>query len=217
MSLLDNTPRETTLEAGGFVKGVAVAMVTQNSNPNGESAPSAFAVKVRYPWHEQEGNSYWARIAVPMAGDGRGTYFLPEVGDEVLVAFERGDLRFPYVIGALWNGRHQPPESNGDGKNDRRTICSRDGHKLVFDDGAQGSVTLRLKDGKQLVLDGQGVRLQDDQGNHLTIDSGSGGMTLEASGKLTIKAASIEISAATQATLKASATLKLESALININ
>lgn len=217
MGLFDSAPRETALEAGGFIKGVAIAIVTQNSNPEGEPAPSAYVVKVRYPWHEEERNSYWARIAVPMAGDGRGTYFLPEVGDEVLVAFERGDLRFPYVIGALWNGRHKPPESNGDGRNDKRTICSRSGHKLEFDDGAKGAVTLSLEDGKQLVLDDTGVRLEDGKGNHLTIESGSGAMTIEASGKLTIKAASIEISTATTATFDAAANLKLKSALININ
>jgi uncharacterized protein involved in type VI secretion and phage assembly len=217
MSLFDSTPRESALETGGYVKGVAVAIVTQNAKQADEQAPSPYAVKVRYPWLEPSRNSYWARIAVPMAGGGRGTYFLPEVGDEVLVAFDRGDLRFPYVIGALWNGKHAPPESNGDGKNDKRTICSRSGHKLVFDDGDKGSVTLRLNDGKQLVLDDAGVRLEDGKGNHLTIVTGSGAMTLEANGKLTIKAASIEISAATQATVKAGANLKLESALININ
>jgi uncharacterized protein involved in type VI secretion and phage assembly len=217
MSWLDSTPRETALETGGHVKGVAVAIVTQNSGQEADKAPSVYAVKVRYPWHEQPRNSYWARIAVPMAGGGRGAYFLPEVGDEVLVAFDRGDLRFPYVVGALWNGKDLPPENNGDGRNDMRAIWSRSGHKLVFDDGDKGAVTLRLNDGKQLVLDDDGVRLEDGRGNHLTIVTGSGAMTLEANGKLTIKAASIEISAATTATVKAAANLKLESALININ
>ena len=53
------------------------------------------------------------------------SYFLPEVGDEVLVAFERGDLRFPYVLGSLWNGKDKPPSTNDDGKNDVRMIHSR--------------------------------------------------------------------------------------------
>ena len=55
---------------------------------------------------------------MPMAGKERGAYFLPEVDDEVLVAFERGDMRFPYVVGSLWNGKDKAPASNGDGKND---------------------------------------------------------------------------------------------------
>jgi uncharacterized protein involved in type VI secretion and phage assembly len=217
MSLMDSAPKETGLEAGGYVKGVAVAVVTQNRNPQNEEVPSAYCVKVRYPWHDQDRNSYWARIAVPMAGDGRGVFFLPEVDDEVLVAFEREDLRFPYVIGALWNGKHKPPEANANGKNDKRMIWSRKGHRLVFDDGDKGAVTLQLADGKQLVLDDDGIRLDDGKGNSLTVKSGSGAMTLEAKGKLVLKGASVSIEASGQATLKAGASMKLEAALININ
>ncbi|MEO7497221.1 MAG: phage baseplate assembly protein V [Massilia sp.] len=217
MSLMDSAPKETGLEAGGYVKGVAVAVVTHNSNPRNEDVPSSYCVKVSYPWHDQDRNSYWARIAVPMAGGERGVYFLPEVGDEVLVAFEREDLRFPYVIGALWNGKHKPPEDNADGKNNKRTICSRSGHRLEFDDGAKGAVTLKLADGKQLVLDDDGVRLDDGKGNSLAIKTGSGAVTLEAKGKLVLKGASVSIEASAQATLKGGATLKLEAPLININ
>ena len=93
-------PGETNLESGGFVKGVAVALVTDNKDPDGLGR-----VKVRYPWHSQSTQSYWARIASPMAGKDRGTVFYPEVGDEVLVVFDREDLRFPYVLGGLWNGK----------------------------------------------------------------------------------------------------------------
>ena len=57
---------------------------------------------------------------MPMAGKERGLVLIPEVGDEVLVAFEREDLRFPYVLGALWNGKDKPPLANDDGKNDKR-------------------------------------------------------------------------------------------------
>jgi uncharacterized protein involved in type VI secretion and phage assembly len=94
--------------------GVAVAVVTQNRDPDGLAR-----VKVHFPWYEYPNESYWARLAVPMAGQGQGTYFLPEIGQEVLVAFDRGDVRFPYVVGALWNGKEGPPTTNSDGKNDR--------------------------------------------------------------------------------------------------
>src|SRR6185437_12498879 len=104
MTIMAAPPQETAHEAGGYVKGVAVALVTQNNDPE-----KSCRVKVRYPWHEQASESYWARLAVPMAGDGRGVVLIPEVGDEVLVAFEREDLRFPYVLGALWNGKDKPP------------------------------------------------------------------------------------------------------------
>ena len=64
----------------------------------------------------------WARIATLMAGKERGTYFIPEVGDEVLVAFEHGDIHYPYIIGSLWNGKEKPFETNSDGKNNLRVI-----------------------------------------------------------------------------------------------
>lgn len=109
-----NTAVARSSEVGhesGYVKGVAVAIVTQNKDEDG-----LCRVKVRFPWHDKPRESYWARLAMPMAGDGRGTVFIPEVDDEVLVAFEREDLRFPYVLGALWNGKDKPPLANDDGK-----------------------------------------------------------------------------------------------------
>ena len=217
MSLMEAVPKETALEAGGYVKGVAIAVVTQNSNPNHEDVPSQYCVKVRYPWNSKDANSYWARIAVPMAGKDRGVYFLPEVGDEVLVAFEREDLRFPYVIGALWNGKHTPPETNKDGKNDKRMIRSRKGHRLVFDDGTRGSVELELNDGKKLVLDDDGVRIDDGKGNQLSIQSKSGAITIEAKGKLTLKGGSVSIESKGQVDVQAGPLLSLQGTQININ
>ena len=90
MSLTETAPHETTLEAGGHAKGVAVAIVRDNKDTSGLGR-----VKVSFPWHSQPQESYWARVATPMAGNERGIYFIPEVNDEVLVAFERGDVRFP--------------------------------------------------------------------------------------------------------------------------
>src|SRR3974390_1206682 len=131
--------------------GVAVAVVTQNRDPDGLAR-----VTVRFPWYENPNENYWARLAVPMAGQGQGTYFLPEIGQEVLVAFDRGDVRFPYVVGALWNGKEGPPTTNSDGKKDRRVIPPREGHWLLFDDGSKGLVELKLQDGKRLPTDEQG-------------------------------------------------------------
>src|SRR5215813_7878222 len=82
--------------SGGFVKGIAIALVTQNEDPEG-----LCRVKVRYPWHGKPADSYWARLTMPMAGKDRGLVLIPEVGDEVVVGFEREDLRFPYVLGAV--------------------------------------------------------------------------------------------------------------------
>jgi uncharacterized protein involved in type VI secretion and phage assembly len=152
-----------------------------------------------------------------MAGKDRGVYFLPEVNDEVLVAFERGDLRFPYVVGALWNGKDPPPVTNSDGKNDVRIIKTRKGHTLRFDDGTRGSVQLELNDGKKLLIDDDGIKLDDDKGNQLVIQTASGSMTLEAKGQLTLKAPAISIEASGTLDLKSNATLSVAGTLVKIN
>jgi uncharacterized protein involved in type VI secretion and phage assembly len=186
------------------INGVAVALVTANRDPDG-----LCRVKVRYPWHVAPTKSFWARLAVPMAGRDRGVVFLPESGDEVLVAFERGDLRFPYVVGALWNGQDRPPETNSDGKNDRRIIKSRKGHKLVFDDGATGRVELILSSGKKLAIDDNDIRLDDGKGNRIVIQSNANSVSIAAAGHLRLVAQTISI--------EASGTLTARGAMVNIN
>lgn len=212
MSFLEAPPRETTLESGGVVKGVAIAVVTQNKDDEG-----LCRVKVSYQWHENPSESYWARLATPMAGSGRGVVMIPEVGDEVLVAFEREDLRFPFVLGALWNGKAKPPLANNDGKNDKRIVKSRKAHSLLFDDGTKGVVELRHEKGKKITFDDNGFAVEDEKGNVIKVDSNSGAMTIEAKGQLSIKAASITIEATGTLEVKASATLTLRGSLVNIN
>jgi uncharacterized protein involved in type VI secretion and phage assembly len=205
-------PLETTLEAGGNVKGVAVAIVRENRDDSGMCR-----VRVEYPWQPVPGESYWARVASPMGGKDRGVYFLPEIGDEVLVAFERGDVRFPYVVGSLWNGKEPAPLSNADGKNDVRQIRTRAGHMLTFDDGANGRVQLELSDGKRLTFDRDGIALDDGQGNRVQIASASGAVTIEAAATLTLKAPRIAIDADATLTLSASGPLTASGTPISLN
>ena len=127
--LLDLLSTGSAQEDDGRITGVVLGIVTNNNDPDGLGR-----VKVRFPWLGSSTESHWARVAAPMAGNDRGLYFLPEVDDEVLVLFERGDVRFPFVIGALWNGKDQAPAGNGDGKNALRVIKSRSGHLIRFDD-----------------------------------------------------------------------------------
>ncbi len=213
MNALTPVPQpESTHESGGYLKGVAIAVVTQNRDPDGLGR-----VKLKFSWESEPRESDWARCAVPMAGKDRGTYFLPEVGDEVLVAFEREDMRFPYVLGALWNGQDAPPDNNSDGKNDRRVIKSRKGHTLTFDDGEQVSVELRLQDGKHLKIDDQGLLLEDGKGNKVSIQSSSGAISIEATQSLSFKAPSITLDASGTAELKAGATMTVRGGLVQIN
>ena len=85
-------------DSGNPINGVAVAIVRENLDPSGLAR-----IKVSFPWYSRPEDSFWARLATPMTGKNYGTYFLPEVNDEVLVAFERGDIRASYVVGGLWN------------------------------------------------------------------------------------------------------------------
>lgn len=212
MSLTETAPHETTLESGGHAKGVAIGIVRDNKDNSGLGR-----VKVSFPWHSQPQQSYWARVATPMAGKNRGIYFIPEVNDEVLVAFERGDMRFPYVLGSLWNGPDPAPQNNGDGKNDVRVIHSRSNHKITINDGSQPLVQVELADGKRLTLDQNGIELDDKQGNKVTIQSSGGSITVQAATSLSLKAPQITIEASGTMTVKSGGTLTVQGSLVQIN
>ena len=78
--------------------GVVTGVVTDNKHPDG-----AYRVKVKFPSLPQDASSTWARVSAPNGPQSTGLYTLPEVGDEVLVAFVHGDIRHPIVLGTLWN------------------------------------------------------------------------------------------------------------------
>jgi uncharacterized protein involved in type VI secretion and phage assembly len=120
---------------------------------------------VSYPWLSDDAESPWARVMTPMAGGDRGIVFRPEVGDEVLLLFEHGDVRFPYIIGGVWNGTDQPPQNRGaDGDNDIRLIRSRSGHEITLDD-TSGSEKILITDSSgnhQVELSSSGVVVISD-------------------------------------------------------
>ena len=194
------------------ITGVAVAIVRDNRDPNGLAR-----VRVSFPWYSRPEESYWARLATPMTGKGYGTFFLPEVDDEVLVAFERGDIRFPYVVGSLWNGNDKPPVTNSDGRNDIRTIRTRKGHALRFEDGAKGRLRLELNDGKAITIDEGAITIDAGNGNRVVIGSASGATTIEAASTLRIRAPQIALEASGALDIKAGGTLTLRGAMILIN
>lgn|SRR5262245_49190209 len=192
--------------------GVAIAVVIDNKDDSGTGR-----VKIRYPWHSQPPETFWARVSTPMAGASRGFYFMPEVGDEVLVAFEHGDLRRPYVVGSLWNGEARAPATNSDGRNDLRLLRTHKGHTLRFDDGAKGHVRLELNSGKHLSIGDDGITLEDANGNGFTIQSGTGTLTIRSASRITLKASEITIESSGTLDLKAAAALTLRGAVVNIN
>jgi uncharacterized protein involved in type VI secretion and phage assembly len=180
---------------GGRFYGVYVALVTDIADPDGQGR-----VKVRLPWSpDSDGSAYeaWARLATLMAGNNRGTWFIPDVNDEVLITFEAGDVRRPYVIGALWNGQDAPPESmDGAGNNYLKTIRSRNGVRITLDDSdGQETLTLETPAGQTAIFqDGPGsIELRDSNGNSVKLEAA--GITVTASAKVTINASTVEVSA----------------------
>lgn len=174
--------------------GVYPALVADINDPDGQGR-----VKVRLPWLPDDGGGFsvWARIATLMAGNNRGTWFIPDVDDEVLVAFEAGDPRRPYVVGALWNGQDTPPESmDGAGNNFIKSITSRNGVKITLDDNdGQEKLILETPGGQKLTLqDGPGkVEIVDSNGNSITLESA--GISVVASAKVTVRASTVEVNA----------------------
>ncbi|HEU4420993.1 MAG TPA: VgrG-related protein [Pilimelia sp.] len=199
------------------IGGVVLGIVTNASDPEARGR-----VKLRFPWLSEEYESDWARVVQIGAGDKRGLHLLPEVNDEVLVSFEHGDTRRPYVVGGLFNGVDAPPfpdaVDTGSGKVQVRGLRTRAGHELIFTDTeGKERIELRTKDKKvTVVLDATdgGLRIDTEgdvkltaKGNatltakkDLTIDAtGAGkitakrGLTLESSGEVTVRGKMIKL------------------------
>lgn len=197
--------------SGPPVHGVAPALVTDVNDPE-----KLGRVKVKFPWLSDSYASDWARVVQFGAGKERGAVLLPEVNDEVLVAFEQGDIRRPYVIGGLYNGIDVPVlgESLIDGATGavkRRGFISKKGHKLVFlDDDAQSGAVLASGD--------NGLRIAlKDTGTTIRINS-KGQVEIEADGNVTIKAQGrMELSAGAGLTIDGGPTVEIKGSMVKIN
>ena len=141
----------------------------------------------------------WARVVAPFAGMDRGAFFLPDVGDEVLVSFVQGDPRFPLILGGLWNGNATPPaEVESGGQNRYKRIKSKNGIVVTLDDQTgQETLTLETPGGQRLTLkDGPGnVVVEDSNGNSVKLEPA--GITINAAAKVTVRAAQVQVSAGT--------------------
>jgi uncharacterized protein involved in type VI secretion and phage assembly len=203
-SLLSDGHRSLA-DASGRIYGVVVGVVTDNKDPD-----KLGRVKVQFPWLADDAESTWARVASLMAGKERGTFYLPEVGDEVLVAFEHGDLAYPYVLGALWNGKDAPPETNADGDNNKRLIKSRSGLVILLDD-TSGSEKIEIAD-----KDGKNKVVVEMSGKKITISS-NGDIEINASqGAVNISGQTVKINSSDKMEVKATGTLDVQGQTTNI-
>lgn len=179
---------------GGRFYGVYPAVVTDLQDPDGQAR-----VRVRLPWAVDGGGERfetWARLATMMAGNDRGSLFLPDPGDEVLVAFGGGDPAQPFVVGALWNGRDRPPAKVERG-NPKKVLRSRRGVQIAIQDReGKESITIETPGGQRLTLqDGPaGVTIEDASKNRVQL--GAAGVSVKSAGVVSIEGAEVKISAA---------------------
>lgn len=178
------------------IYGAVLALVTGHEDPEGQSR-----VQIRIGADETgEARELWARLVAAGAGDDRGVSFRPEIGDEVAVVFEEGDLRRPLLLGGLWSSADPPPDEVGGG---RRSIVSRSGIRIAFDDdddqltiSTPGGNTVRLSDteGDCTIGDTNGNTIRLDS-NGITIESANA-VDLSAGGTVNITAANLSVDAA---------------------
>lgn len=184
-------------------EGLFVGQVTDNKDPE-----NLGRVKVKFPFRDKDDSSWWARVATEMASKEYGTWFLPEVGDEVLVGFENGQIRYPIVIGSLYTGsKKKPPYNNSNEKNEHRAIKSRSGHLIDLLD-KEGEETITIKTGK-----GRSITMTDKSGseaieitdgtNTVTMDKPGGKISMEAQKEISLSAQKITLSAKQEVSISA--------------
>jgi phage baseplate assembly protein V len=177
--------------------GVYTAIVTEVNDPEREGR-----VRLKFDWFDSEMVTEWSRVSQIFAGNGYGSFFSPQVGDEVLVGFDQGDMRFPIVIGGLYNGEDKPPTHRADDK-DEKVIRTKGGHQITLAD-SNGKERITIVDSKEK--------------NRVEIDTAKDSIKIESStGKLVLKAREIEISADTTIKITATGEMSVKGATINLN
>jgi phage protein D/phage baseplate assembly protein gpV len=211
------------------LSGVVPAIVTSVQDPEHRGR-----VKIKLPWLADTYESWWARTVQPGAGEDRGAAVLPEVGDEVLVAFEQGDLGHPYILGGLYNGKDVPHggwAANVDGTSGkvvRRGLVSRTGMKVDFLEAAGSeAIEISSNDGAQKVVltqtGSKGIEILSE--GPLTVKAMQAVEVTTDTGNLKIKAVNVDIEAQANLNLKAgvnaelsgSALAAVKGALVKIN
>jgi phage baseplate assembly protein V len=171
------TPQPGSRVADKRYYGVAEGIVTAVEDPQRECR-----VRVKLPWFDADEITDWCPTVNVFAGNGYGSTWTHEVGDEVLIAFVHGDMRFPIVLGGLYNGADKPPSSRQGDRNEK-VLRSKAGHEIVVDDTpSRLGVRITTKAGHRLVLDDRAdrIELMTKSGHGLAIDDRTGDLILKA-------------------------------------
>jgi len=198
--------------------GIVVGIVTSNKDEE-----NCGRIKVTFPWHSDENESDYVRVSNFMAGNDRGSMFVPEVGDEVICAFLHGDINRPICLGALHGMENKSPAKTDDGKNNIKMIKTRSGHTITFnDEEAKESLTMKSKSGHTISFDDapgqEKLTIKDKTGqNFIEIDSVKNSISINSALTLDLKAPKINIEATGVMNIKASTMLKIEGLPIMLN
>jgi uncharacterized protein involved in type VI secretion and phage assembly len=175
--------------------GVYEALVSDVNDPGKEGR-----VKIKMPWFDGEMETEWCRVRQFYAGNGYGAFYLPERGDEVLIAFIQGDMRFPVILGGLYNGVDKPP-SYRDAHTDQKMLRTKAGHEFLLDDSPgkeRVRITTRLGHEFDLSDADKKVTVKTKGANSVTLEDGGGKITIQTSGgqSITMTPGTITLSAA---------------------
>ncbi|MDX2285986.1 MAG: type VI secretion system tip protein VgrG [Bacteroidia bacterium] len=193
------------------VHGLHIGVVTAIEH----DPDNAFRVRVRIPMIDEQEKGIWARLATLDAGQERGSVFLPEVGDEVVIGFLHDDPRNPIVLGQLHSAKHQAP-IKGAQNNPLKGFVTRSKLKLLFDD-VKKIFSAETPGGRKLILDDKGgtITLQDGNGNKMVFDSS--GISIHTNGKLVLKADKNADLSGMNVNIEAVTQLKAEGKMINLS
>jgi uncharacterized protein involved in type VI secretion and phage assembly len=183
------------------IHGVTLAKVVSNNDLSGQGR-----VQISVP--SLPGYQPWARVATLSAGSNLGSYFIPQDGDEVLVAFNQGDVRDPFVIGSLWNGSDKPPFKAPRDPVNKRAIRTPAGHEILLND-AERSIVIKTPDGQSVTLAPDRIELKVSDSTKVTLLT-SGTVTLEAATQIELKAPTIKANATGTLELKGSGSATLD-------
>jgi len=201
-------------------QGVVIGQVSDVNDPE-----NAGRVTLAFPWLSDTYVSPWARTVQAGAGKDRGAMVVPEIGDEVLVIFEQGDLRCPYVLGGLYNGIDTPNTNgialvdSGSGAINRRSLVSRRGHRidLLDQDGKTEGVSLSSQDGKvSLTIDATNTKVTVHSDGTVLIEGSQGIVVDSAGSKLELKGGDVSIKASSGITVEAGSQLQLKGAMATL-